>query len=107
LIDRRLGSNNGWGSFFFDAEYRLENAPSGTVSITSTSVNYNQGTRELSVNLNATALVTLSGQYKVNYVITEDNLVYPQTGNSWWWGTNAIHNWVVNMVNGASGTNVN
>ncbi|HEY3251272.1 MAG TPA: Omp28-related outer membrane protein [Ignavibacteria bacterium] len=109
LIDRRLGANNGWGSFFFDAEYRLENAPSGTISITSTSINYNQGTRELSVNLNATALTTLSGQYKVNYVITEDNLVYPQTGNSYCPGNpNAIHNWVVrNMVNGAAGSNVN
>lgn len=109
LIDRRLGLNNGWGSFFFDAEYRMENAPSGTVSISTTSVNYNQGTRELSVNLNATALQTLSGQYKVNYVITEDNLVYGQTGNSYCPGNpNAIHNWVVrNMVNGATGTNVN
>jgi hypothetical protein len=109
LIDRRLGANSGWGSFFFDAEYRMENAPSGTVSISTTSVNYNQGTRELSVNLNATALQTLNGQYKVNYVITEDNLIYAQTGNSYCPGNpNAIHNWVVrNMVNGAPGTNVN
>jgi hypothetical protein len=109
LIDRRLGDNSGWGSFFFDAEYRMENAPSGTVSISTTSVNYNQSTRELSVNLNATALQTLSGQYKVNYVITEDNLVYTQTGNSTCPTVpNAIHYWVVrNMVNGASGSNVN
>ncbi len=109
LIDRRLGANSGWGSFFFDAEYRLENAPSGTVSISTTSVNYNQSTRELSVNLNTTALQTLSGQYKVNYVITEDNLIYAQTGNSYCPGNpNAIHNWVVrDMVNGAAGTNVN
>jgi hypothetical protein len=109
LIDRRLGTNSGWGSFFFDAEYRLENAPSGTVSISTTSINYNQGTRELSVNLNATALQTLSGQYKVNYVITEDNLIYAQTGNSYCPGNaNAIHHWVVrNMVNGANGANVN
>ncbi len=109
LIDRRLGANSGWGSFFYDAEYRMENAPSGTVSISPTSINYNPGTRELSVNLNATALQTLSGQYKVNYVITEDNLVYTQTGNSTCPTVpNAIHYWVVrNIVNGASGTNVN
>ncbi len=109
LIDRRLGANSGWGSFFYDAEYRMENAPSGTVSISTTSINYNQGTRELSVNLNATALQTLSGQYKVNYVITEDNLIYTQTGNSTCPTVpNAIHNWVVrNMVNGANGANVN
>ena len=109
LIDRRLGQNSGWGSFFFDAEYRMENAPSGTISISTTSVNYNQSTRELSVSLNATALQNLSGQYKVNYVITEDNLIYTQTGNSTCPTVpNAIHYWVVrNMVNGAAGTNVN
>jgi hypothetical protein len=69
----------------------------------------NQSTRELSVNMNATALTTLSGQYKVNYVITEDNLIYNQTGNSWCIGSPTwVHHWVVrNMVNGASGTNVN
>jgi hypothetical protein len=109
LIDRRLGTNSGWGSFYFDGEYRLANAPSATVSIQTTSVNYNQGTRELSVNLNATALQTLTGQYKVNYVITENNLVYPQTGNSYCPGSSTwIHDWVVRtIVNTYTGTNVN
>jgi hypothetical protein len=109
-IDRRLGpGNNGWGSFFSDAEYRMSTSPAGTVNIAPTSVNYNTGTRVLTANFDATALTTLSGQYKVIFVITEDNLVYPQTGNSYCPGnSNAVHNWVTrNIVNGASGTNIN
>ena len=59
--------------------------------------------------MNATALTTLSGQYKVNYVITEDNLVYNQTGNSWCTGSPTwVHDWVVRtIVNAYNGTNVN
>jgi hypothetical protein len=109
LVDRRLGVNNGWGSMFTDAENRLMNSPAGSVSIVVNSQSYNVGTRVLTVNATATALTTLSGQYKVNYVIKEDNLVYTQTGNSYCPGTtNAIHHWVVrNMVNNAAGENVN
>jgi hypothetical protein len=109
LVDRRLGANNGWGSMFTDAEYRLSQSPSGAVNISQTSLSYNTGTRVLTVNLNATALTTLTGQYKVNYVITEDNLVYAQTGNGYCPGNpNAVHNWVVrSIVNTVSGDNVN
>ncbi len=109
LNDRRLGANNGWGSFFTDAEYRMSQSPSGTVNIVTTNATYNVGTRVLTVNLNATALTTLTGQYKVNFIIKENNLVYPQTGNGYCPpNPTAIHNWVVrNMVNGAAGENVN
>jgi hypothetical protein len=109
LVDRRLGTNNGWGSFFFDTEYRLANFSGAPLNIVTTNVNYNTGTRVLTVNLNATALSTLSGQYKVNYVITEDNLLYSQTGNAYCPGNpNAIHYWVVrNIVNTVTGDNVN
>lgn len=109
LVDRRLGANNGWGSMFTDAEYRLSQSPAASVRIDIVSSNYNTGTRVLVVNANATALQTISGQYKVNYVLKENNLIYPQTGNSYCPGNpNAIHDDVVrNIVNGASGTNVN
>ncbi len=109
LVDRRLGANNGWGSMFTDAEYRMAQSPAATVNISVISSNYNAGTRQLTVNCNATALTTLTGQYKVNYVIKENNLVYPQTGNSYCPGnSNAVHDDVVrNMVNGSSGENVN
>ncbi|MEO8664676.1 MAG: Omp28-related outer membrane protein [Ignavibacteria bacterium] len=109
LVDRRLGNNNGWGSFYTDGETRYAQSPAATVSITPTSVNYDAGTRQLSVNLNATALSTLDGQYKVFYIITEDNLVYPQTGNSYCTGSSTwVHNWIVrNIVNTVTGDNVN
>lgn len=109
-IDRR-GSTlaMAWGAFFSDAEYRYSQSPVSTVNIAITNLSYNTSTRVLSVNLSATALTTLSGQYKINYVITEDNLVYNQTGNgNCPGGSSWIHNWVTrNIVNGAAGDNVN
>ena len=110
LIDRRYGAaNSGWGSFFTDGEYRYSQSPEATVNLTTTNVNYNTGTRSLTVNLNATALQTLSGQYKVIYVITENSLVYAQTGNSYCAGSSTwVHDNVVRtIVNGATGDNVN
>ena len=98
-----------WGSMFTDAEYRYSQNPAATVNITVTNSSYDVGTRQLTVNATATALTTLSGQYKVNYVIKENNLVWPQTGNSYCAGNStAIHYDVVrNMVNSANGENVN
>ncbi len=109
LIDRRLGNNNGWGSFFTDGEYRYSQSPAATVNLSLTSFNYNATTRELTANIDATALTNLTGQYKITYVVTENNLVYPQTGNSYCPGSSTwVHNWTVrNMVNGATGENLN
>ncbi len=79
------------------------------VSITIQSKTYNPATRQLNVTLALTTNCTLPAQYKVSYVITEDNLLYTQTGNGTCPGSSTwIHNWVVrNMVNGATGENVN
>jgi hypothetical protein len=108
VIDRRGGAM-GWGSFFSDGEYRLSQSPASSVNIVITSQSYNTTTRQLTVGLDATALSTLSGQYYITYVITEDNLVYAQTGNSWCPGSsNWVHKWVTrNIVNGATGETVN
>lgn len=107
IMDRR--GIIGWGSFFTDGEYRYSTSPAAPVNIVVTNQTYNTASRELSVTLNATALVTLTGQYKINYVITEDNLVYQQSGNGTCpGGSNYVHYWVVrNMVNGSTGENVN
>lgn len=108
-MDRRgTGTGLGWGSFFTDAEYRMSITPSSTVNIVITSQNYNSTNRQLSVSLDATALSTLNGTYNINYTITEDNLVYTQTGNSYCPGNGSwVHNWVTrNLVNGASGENI-
>ncbi len=108
LVDRRLGSQNGWGSMFTDAEYRLSQSPVGTVNISTNNVSYNSVTRELSVGVEAKALSSLSGQYMINFVVKENNLVWPQTGNSYCPGNpTAVHNCVVrNMVNGAAGDSI-
>ncbi len=109
LIDRRLGNNYSWGSFFTDGEYRLSQAPSGTCNIVLTNLSYNGGTRSLTVNIDATALQDLTGQYKITYYVAESNLIYPQTGNGYCPGSGSwVHNNVVrNIVNGAVGENLN
>jgi len=43
---------------------------------------YTPGTNSIVVNFSATALTTLTGDYYLQYVMLEDNVVYPQTGNS-------------------------
>jgi hypothetical protein len=107
LVDRH--GILGWGSFCTDGENWLNLIPASTVNIVITNQSYNTGTRQLNVALNATALQTMSGQYKINYVVTEDNVVYPQTGNSaCQGGSNYIHKWIVrDMVNGSTGENLN
>lgn len=83
--------------------------PASPVKIDITNYSFNPSTKLLNVTLNATALENLTGQYRINYVITEDNLVYTQTGNSYCQGaSNYIHKWVVrNMVNSAIGDSLN
>ena len=67
-IDRRgTALAMAWGAFFSDAEYRYSQSPVSTVNTVITNQTYNPSTRLLSVNLSATALTTLSGQYKINY----------------------------------------
>jgi len=105
LVDRRLGSNNGWGAFFIDGEYRYSSAPAGNVSIVIDTITYNTSTRLLSFWLKATALSTLTGQYNISNIITEDNLTYTQTGNSYCSGGSWTYDWVArNMVNNSSGS---
>lgn len=99
----------GYDSWMALATSRKTNAPVTPISLTPTNKTYNSATKELSVTYNVTPLVNLTGQYKINFVITEENIVYAQTGNSSCPGSsNYVHHWVVrNMVNGAAGENVN
>jgi hypothetical protein len=64
----------------------------------------------LSASIDATALENLTGQYKISYVLTENNIMYNQSNNFVCdtGGSFYIHKWIVrNMVNGAVGENVN
>jgi hypothetical protein len=71
--------------------------------------NYNSSTGELTATANVTALENLTGDYHINFVIIESNMVYPQTGNSSCAGaSNYVHNHVVKgMLNGDLGELLN
>lgn len=71
--------------------------------------NYNKVTRELNADIHVTALENLTGEYKLNFLLLEDGLIYPQTGNSSCPGANDyVHNHVVRaMINGATGEALN
>jgi hypothetical protein len=105
-IDPNYFSSNG---FFELPLMRFLNSPVSPVKIDIITQNYNSTTGLLNVVLNTTALTDLTGSYKITYVISEDNLVYTQTGNSYCTGgSNYVHRWVVrNIVNGATGEALN
>ena len=104
-----LPANVGFCGFFDIPFHRTLDIPVAPVKIDIVTLNFNSGTRVLNVGLNATALSNLTGTFKINYVITEDNLLYTQTGNAYCTGgSNFVHSWVVrNMVNGATGDALN
>lgn len=81
-------------------------APTVGITIAKT---YNASTRVLTATLKTTSLVDLSGFYKINLVLTEDNLLYSQTGNSSCAGGSEYkHTHVVRaMINGALGEELN
>jgi hypothetical protein len=65
------------GSWFSYIAYVASMTP--TIKIELSNKTYNAATRLLSANIAITALADLpSGQYNIFYVITEDNLIYPQ-----------------------------
>ncbi len=91
---------------------RYQRSPNSAISLVLTAKAYNTTTRVLTATLDATALQTLSGQYKITYVISENNIVYPHSSYALcgYNGTitNYVNNWVVrNIVNGATGENLN
>ncbi len=79
------------------------------VNININNKQYNPGTRTITADIQLTATTTLTGDYYIMFVLTEDNLIYPQTGNSGCTGgSNYVHKHVVKgLVNGATGTLLN
>lgn len=107
VVGRRTGivSRSVWHSW---VAYQITNIEPG-VSIQVNNKNYNPSTRTITADVVLTALTNLSGSYYINFVLTENNLVYPQTGNgSCPGGENYIHkNVVKGMINGDLGTLLN
>ena len=88
--------------------HRYTNSPNSPVEITIVSKVYNPATRQLNVTVDLKALQNLNGLFKVNFAITENNIVYPQFGNSTCpGGQNYIHKWVTRtIVDGGFGEQV-
>jgi|GEM_PF-914867 len=112
-IDRKafLGNSN-YPLWISTAQDRYTTSAESKVNILISNKSYNEATRQLNFVINSTALENLSGQYKINIVVTESNLIYQQNFYSQC-GTPGIvpnynHNHVArNMVNGARGENLN
>jgi hypothetical protein len=71
--------------------------------------NYNPSTRQLTATANVTALENLTGDYHINFVLIESNMIYPQSGNGTCPGaSNYVHDHVVKgMLNGDLGELLN
>ncbi len=113
IIDRGNSPSNPYVDYTMWMSYvqqRYNSSPSTVINVVMTSKNYNSSTRQLTASVNATALANLTGQYKISYVLTESNIMYYQSNNNVCdtGGSFYIHKWIVrNMVNGATGENVN
>ncbi|MCX6164401.1 MAG: Omp28-related outer membrane protein [Ignavibacteriae bacterium] len=109
VVGRRTGiiSRNGW---FGQCMIQTNNYPS-PISYTANR-HYNPATRMVDMTVIATALRDIDTNCFINFVITEDNIVYPQNyyaecGTAGY-HNDFIHKWVVrNMVNGATGEALN
>ncbi|MBL8008523.1 MAG: Omp28-related outer membrane protein [Ignavibacteria bacterium] len=107
VVGRKTGiiSNNAWNNEVVLQSLLIQ--PGVTINISSK--NYDEVSRTLTATVQITANTDLTGDYYVNYVLTENNIVYPQTGNSsCTGGSNYIHyNIVKSMINGDLGEIVN
>ena len=94
------------GAWFSWVLYQSSQAPTARITWVKT---YNPATRIMNVTVYATALTNLTGNYYINYVMLEDNLIYNQTGNAGCPGaSNYVHKHVVrDMINGATGEALN
>lgn len=80
---------------------RYTNFSNADVNLVITDKSYNPVTRMHTLKVTATPAITLYGIYMINFVFTEDNVIYPQTGNSTCPGSsNFNHKWIArSMIN--------
>lgn len=116
IIDRTNHPGNGGTYQYVDytmwtgyVQNRYNSSPTTQINVAVTGNTYNSGTRQLTTNVSATALQNLTGQYKIVYVLTEDNVIYTQSGNgTCTGGTNYVHKWIARSVlNDPNGENMN
>lgn len=106
VVGRKTGviSYNIW----FDEVARQYDSVISKVNISITKT-YNPATRELVLNATARSLAELGGIYYLNFVLTEDNLIYTQAGNPTCPADTPYvhHNVVKGMLNGGFGELLN
>lgn len=110
IVDRQSGSPTAYTTWANKLVTRYSLYPESNLELTITNKSFNTVTRQLSATINAKPLINFSGQYKIKYLIIEDNLLYNQTGNSGCTGGGAtyVHEDVVRtIINGATGENIN
>jgi hypothetical protein len=113
IIDRTNAPSNPYVTYTEWAsrvQQRYAAQPNTVVNVSITTKAYNTSTRLLTATVGATATENLTGQYKISFILTEDNIVYYQASNNVCipGGSNYIHKWVVrSMVNDPTGENLN
>jgi len=95
------------------ANNRYSAAPNSRIDVRLLASGYNSGTREYTATVETKAIENLTGQYKIVYVLTEDNVVYQQYFYASCGSPVGYHNDYVHMdiarivINGATGENLN
>lgn len=81
---------------------RMTSSPLTRINLNISSSSYNPVTRELNISIDAVALQDLNGQYKISYILTENNVVYPQNYYSVCgiagYHNDYIHKWIARTV---------
>ncbi len=93
------------GSWFSAVSHQNHFIPPGC-DIAIYNYNYNSGTHTITANIISTARNTMTGNFYIMMVLTEDNLIYSQAGNGTCSGSgNFVHkNVVQGLINGSTGT---
>jgi len=112
IIDRRNAPSNPYITYDMwqpMVQARYSSSPNTVINVAIVTKSYNTSTRVLIMTVNSTALQNLTSQYKISFIMTEDNLIWPQTGNGTCPGSPVWnHKWVVrSMLNTATGENLN
>lgn len=116
IIDRTNHPGNGssypwitYSQWMGRVQSRYTSFPNADVGIDIVSISYNQTARLLRVIVNTTAQQNLNGTYMLQYVLTENGLIYSQSSYSQCppGGPNYVHKDVVrSMVNGPTGESI-
>jgi hypothetical protein len=105
FIDRSTFHRVSYPYAYDSVAFRYSSSPNAPVDINITAKNYNSSTRLLTVTAELKALQTLNGHYRVNFAITENNLINYQAGGPCGPASNNFdHDWVARtMANGWDG----